>query len=52
MKEDYPVIQGLFLLYRIRVSKGGFRFFDTLISIGNTAPLARGTKLAMEEAGE
>ena len=47
MKEDYPVIQGLFLLYRIRVSKGGFRFFDTLISIGNTAPLARGTKLVL-----
>lgn len=47
MKEDYPVTQGLFLLYRIRVSKGGFRFFDTLISIGNTAPLARGTKLVL-----
>ena len=47
MKEDYPVIQGLFLLYRIRVSKGGFRFFDTLIAIGNTAPLARGTKLVL-----
>ena len=47
MKEDYPVIQGLFLLYRIWVSKGGFRLFDTLISIGNTAPLARGTKLVL-----
>ena len=32
MKEDYPVIQGLFLLYRIRVSKGGFRFFDWQIA--------------------
>lgn len=29
------------------MSKGGFRFFDTLISIGNTAPLARGTKLVL-----